>query len=123
MKLLNLAISLLLPTGALSKAILGVDIGSLYMKVALVQRGAPLEIVTNLHAKRRTEQMVLFDAGTRFYGADANSLAARKPNKTPQSMSVFLGRNHDHPSVQVGAFIFYLYLCSCSCLYLVPRQL
>ena len=65
-----------------------------------------LEIVTNLHAKRRTEQMVLFDAGTRFYGADANSLAARKPNKTPQSMSVFLGRNHDHPSVQVGAFIF-----------------
>ena len=104
MQLFNLAtaISLLLPTGAFSKAILGVDLGSLYMKVALVQRGAPLEIVTNMHSKRKTEQMVMFDAGTRFYGADASSLIARKPTKTPQSMSLFLGRTEEHPSVQVG---------------------
>ncbi len=104
MKIINsiLAIPLLLPTLASAKAILGVDLGSLYMKVALVQRGAPLEIVTNLHSKRKTEQMVLFDAGTRFYGADANSLIARKPTRTPQGMSVFLGRGEDHPSVQVG---------------------
>ena len=79
MKLLNVAIPILLPTGALAKAILGVDLGSLYMKVALVQRGSPLEIVTNMHSKRKTEQMVLFDSDTRFYGADANSLIARKP--------------------------------------------
>ena len=70
-------LSLALPTITLSKAILGVDLGSLYMKVALVQRNSPLEIVTNLHSKRKTEQMVLFDAGSRFYGADASSLMAR----------------------------------------------
>jgi len=86
-----------------AKAILGVDLGSLYMKVALVQRGAPLEIVTNMHAKRRTEQMVLFDSGTRFYGADANSLYGRKPHLTPTGMSIMLGRSHDHPTVQVLA--------------------
>ena len=86
---------------ASAKAILGVDLGSLYMKVALVQRGAPLEIVTNLHSKRKTEQMVLFDAGTRFYGADANSLYGRKPHLTPTGMSIMLGRSHDHPSVKV----------------------
>ena len=84
-----------------AKAILGVDIGSLYMKVALVQRGAPLEIVTNFHSKRKTEQMVLFDQGTRFYGADANSLVARKPTKTPSLMSVMLGRDDEHPAVKV----------------------
>ena len=106
MKLSNLAIPLLLPTGALAKAILGVDLGSLYMKVALVQRGTPLEIVTNMHSKRKTEQMVLFDAGTRFYGADADSLIGRKPTKTAQAMNVFLGRHQDHPSVQVGCFKF-----------------
>merc|ERR1712038_2252116 len=100
-KLLNIAIPLLLPSTALAKAILGVDLGSLYMKVALVQRGAPLEIVTNMHSKRKTEQMVLFDSGTRFYGADANSLVARKPTKTPQSMGIFLGRDEDHPTVKV----------------------
>jgi len=90
-----------LPTPLLSKAILGVDLGSLYMKVALVQRNSPLEIVTNLHSKRKTEQMVLFDAGSRFYGADASSLMARKPHLTPSAFSVMLGRDHDHPSVQV----------------------
>jgi hypoxia up-regulated 1 len=84
-----------------AKAILGVDLGSFYMKVALVQRGAPLEIVTNLHSKRRTEQMVLFDQGTRFYGADASSLLARKSTKTPVGMTVMLGRDEEHPAVKV----------------------
>lgn len=88
-----------------AKAILGVDLGSLYMKVALVQRNAPLEIVTNLHSKRKTENMVLFDAGTRFYGADASSLIARKPLKTPSAMSVMLGRHDEHPSVQVSEWM------------------
>lgn len=84
-----------------AKAILGVDLGSLYMKVALVQRGAPLEIVTNMHSKRKTEQMILFDQGTRLYGSDASSLLARKPMKTPVAMSVMLGRDEDHPAVKV----------------------
>lgn len=102
MKLLQVVLPMLLPSSIVAKAILGVDLGSLYMKVALVQRNSPLEIVTNLHSKRKTEQMVLFDSGTRFYGADANSLLARKPHLTPQAMSVFLGRHADHPTVQVS---------------------
>jgi hypoxia up-regulated 1 len=84
-----------------AKAILGVDLGSDYMKVALVQRGAPLEIVTNMHSKRKTEQMILFDQGTRFYGADASSLLARKPTQTAVAMSVMLGRDENHPAVKV----------------------
>mmetsp|Transcript_24177 Transcript_24177/g.56977 ORF Transcript_24177/g.56977 Transcript_24177/m.56977 type:complete len:934 (-) Transcript_24177:73-2874(-) len=84
-----------------ARAILGVDLGSIYMKVALVQRGAPLEIVTNMHSKRKTEQMILFDQGARLYGADANSLLARKPTKTPMGMSIMLGRDEDHPAVKV----------------------
>jgi hypoxia up-regulated 1 len=84
-----------------AKAILGVDLGSLFMKVAIVQRNSPLDIVTNLHSKRKTEQMVLFDSGSRFYGSDASSLLARKPQLTPAHMSVMLGRTADHPNVQV----------------------
>jgi len=100
---MKLLLPLLLPAGIAAKAILGVDLGSLYMKVALVQRGSPLEIVTNLHSKRKTEQMVLFDSGTRFYGADADSLITRKPHLTPQAMSMLLGRHTDHPIVQVSS--------------------
>ena len=84
-----------------ARGILGVDLGSLYMKVALVQSGAPLEIVTNLHSKRKTEQMILFDRGQRFYGADANSLLARKSHLTPAAMSLLLGRDDQHPAVKV----------------------
>jgi len=91
-----------LPLLAHGRAILGVDLGSLYMKVALVQRNSPLEIVTNLHSKRKTEQMVLFDNGARFYGADASSLLARKPHLTPAAMTLMLGRDHEHPTVRVS---------------------
>jgi hypothetical protein len=93
--------ALLFISSVSAKAILGVDLGSLYMKVALVQRGAPLEIVTNMHSKRMTEQMILFDQGTRFYGADASSLLARKSTSTPVAMSIMLGRDEDHPAVKV----------------------
>ena len=92
---------LALPASIAAKAILGVDLGSLYMKVALVQRNSPLEIVTNLHSKRKTEVMVLFDQGSRFYGADASSLLARKPQLTPSSLGVMLGRDEEHPAVKV----------------------
>jgi len=98
--MLSLAV---LPGSIVAKTILGVDLGSLYMKVALVQRNSPLEIVTNLHSKRKTEQIVLFDQGTRFYGSDASSLFARKPTKSPQAMSVALGRTDDHPAAKVLA--------------------
>lgn len=100
-RLSSLLLPLLLPASVGAKAILGVDLGSLYMKVALVQRNSPLEIVTNLHSKRKTEVMVLFDNGSRFYGADASSLLARKPHQTPTSLGVMLGRDHEHPSVKV----------------------
>jgi len=102
---------LLLPIATVTaRAILGVDLGSLYMKVALVQSGSPLEIVTNLHSKRKTEQMILFDSGLqRFYGADAAALLARKSHMTPAAMSVMLGRDEQHPTVQVNAFFLALW--------------
>jgi molecular chaperone DnaK (HSP70) len=104
LSLLSLLFTLLLPTACTARAILGVDLGSLYMKVALVQSGSPLEIVTNLHSKRKTEQMVLFDRQQRFYGADASALLARKSHQTPQAMTVLLGRDDQHPVVQVRIF-------------------
>jgi hypoxia up-regulated 1 len=102
----------LLPTAITARAILGVDLGSLYMKVALVQSGSPLEIVTNLHSKRKTEQMILFDRQQRFYGADASALLARKSHQTPAAMSALLGRDDQHPVVQVR---FSLSCCCCCC--------
>lgn len=107
MKLLYALFAIFFPNFVICKTIIGIDLGSLFMKVALVQRNSPIEIVTNLHSKRKTEQMILFDSGVRFYGADANSLIARKPLLTPTSMSLYLGRGEEHPSVQVLAERYY----------------
>lgn len=71
------------------------------MKVALVRPGSPLEIVTNLHSKRKTENMILFDNGQRFYGADAAALLARKSTKTAVHVSLALGRDEDHVVAKV----------------------
>jgi hypoxia up-regulated 1 len=74
--------------------------GSQTFKLGLVSRGKPLEIVTNLHSKRKTETMVLFDQGSRFYGADASSLQTRKPLQTPAMINLLCGRDEAHPAVQ-----------------------
>lgn len=85
-----------------ARAILGIDLGSTYMKVALVRPGSPLEIVTNLHSKRKTEQLILFDnGGQRFYGADAAALLARKSAQTAAHISLALGRDDIHAVAKV----------------------
>ena len=101
--LLFLLLLLLLFPAAMvhARVILGFDLGSLYMKVALVQSVSPLEIVTNLHSKCKTEQMILFDHQQHFYGADASALLARKSHLTPAVMLVLLGRDEQHPVMQV----------------------
>ena len=73
--------------------------GTQTFKLGLVSRGKPLEIVTNMHSKRKTETMVLFDQGSRFFGADAGSLQSRKPLSTPAMLGILLGRSPTHPSV------------------------
>jgi hypoxia up-regulated 1 len=85
-----------------ARAILGIDLGSSYVKVALVRPGSPLEIVTNLHSKRKTEQLILFDnGGQRFYGADAAALLARKSGQTAAHVSLALGRDDVHAVAKV----------------------
>ena len=40
--------------------VIGIDFGSDTMKVAIVQPGAPMEIVTNLQSKRKTPTAISF---------------------------------------------------------------
>jgi hypoxia up-regulated 1 len=107
------------PAGA---AVLGIDLGSEYMKVSLIQPGSMMEIVTNVHSKRKTENIVSFYEGERSYGAgaghahcsgpsrrcseracarvsDAWALQTRKPELTYARLSTLLGRRESHPAV------------------------
>ena len=83
-----------------SAVVVGIDLGSAFMKVALVKPGAPFSIVTNIHSKRKTEVMVGFNDGERLFGANAANLLTRKPQWTYSELRRIIGRQTDHPAVQ-----------------------
>ena len=80
--------------------VIGIDFGSDSMKVAIVQPGTPLEIVTNLQSKRKTPTAISFYKGERLFGSDATAIMARKPELTFMKLNRALGRTIDNPLVK-----------------------
>ncbi|KAF2816269.1 heat shock protein 70-like protein-like protein [Mytilinidion resinicola] len=88
-------------TASAASAVLGVDIGTEYIKAALVKPGIPLDIVLTKDSKRKEASAVAFkpsraghQAGNfpeRFYGGDALALAARFPADVYPNLKTLLG--------------------------------
>ncbi|KAL2871939.1 Hsp70 family protein [Aspergillus lucknowensis] len=87
------------PTAAAGSAVLGIDVGTEYLKAALVKPGIPLEIVLTKDSKRKESAAVAFkptrqsDAlfPERFYGGDALALSARYPDDVYVNLKWLLG--------------------------------
>lgn len=80
--------------------VIGIDFASDAMKVAIVQPGTPLEIVTNFQSKRKTPTCIAFYKGERMFGSDAYALIGRKPESSFAKVFRMMGRSVDHPLVQ-----------------------
>lgn len=97
-KLMFAKVLLLLAQVALvSSYIMGVDFGSDSMKIALVQSGKPLEIITNFESKRKTPSAIAFYKGDRRFGANAVALMPRKPEMVFANPFRLIGRTPNHP--------------------------
>jgi hypoxia up-regulated 1 len=83
-----------------SSFVLGIDVGAEFMKVALVQPGRPIELVTNVESKRKTQMIVGFNGDERIYGGSALNYLPRKPDRVFTGMRMMLGRSVDHPRVK-----------------------
>ena len=83
--------------------IIGIDLGTEFMKVALVKPGTPLEIVTNHFSKRKTETAVAFVRGERFFGSDAYGQLSRKPELAVARLSSFLGQHDPEAALKLAA--------------------
>lgn len=91
-------------------AVLGVDLGTEYIKAALVKPGIPLEIVLTKDSRRKETSAVAFKpfqnapaSGSypeRAYGSDAMALAARFPSDVYPNLKTLLGLSTDDPIVQ-----------------------
>lgn len=90
-------------------AVLGIDLGTEYIKAALVKPGIPLEIVLTKDSRRKETSAVAFKpslSGTnktrfpeRLYGADAMAVAARFPADVYPNLKTLLGLSTDDPVV------------------------
>ncbi|KAI0593766.1 stress protein ORP150 [Biscogniauxia sp. FL1348] len=106
-----LCILFLFSTNALAvSAVLGVDLGTEYIKAALVKPGIPLEIVLTKDSRRKETSAVAFKPSQnapksgaypeRLYGSDAMALAARFPSDVYPNLKTLLGLPTDSPIVQ-----------------------
>ena len=95
---------LLASTAHAASSVLGIDIGTSYIKAALVKPGIPLEIVLTKDSKRKEAAALVFKPHTdhaglsadntfpeRLYGGDALALAARFPGDVYANLKPLLG--------------------------------
>ncbi|KAI0399216.1 Hsp70 protein-domain-containing protein [Xylaria palmicola] len=106
-KAILLSLLLLFSTNVVAiSAVIGVDLGTEYIKASLVKPGIPLEIVLTKDSRRKETAAVAFkpsqhalQSGSypeRAYGSDAVALAARFPGDVYPNLKTLLGLPLDH---------------------------
>uniref|UniRef100_A0A8C8JQ75 Hypoxia up-regulated protein 1 n=1 Tax=Oncorhynchus tshawytscha TaxID=74940 RepID=A0A8C8JQ75_ONCTS len=96
--------SLLVPTIALSDssvAVMSVDLGSEWMKVAIVKPGVPMEIALNKESRRKTPIAVCLKENERLFGDSALGVSVKNPKFVYRHLQSLLGKKHDNPQVAV----------------------
>ncbi|XP_011252679.1 hypoxia up-regulated protein 1 isoform X1 [Camponotus floridanus] len=82
-------------------AVMSIDLGSEWMKVAIVSPGVPMEIALNKESKRKTPAVIAFRDGERSFGEDAQVVGVRFPQNTFSYILDLLGKPIDNPIVQL----------------------
>ncbi|XP_033207076.1 hypoxia up-regulated protein 1 isoform X2 [Belonocnema kinseyi] len=82
-------------------AVMSVDIGSEWFKVAIVSPGVPMEIALNKESKRKTPVVISFRDGDRTFGEDAQVVGLRFPQNSFSYILDLLGKSIDNPIVQL----------------------
>jgi len=85
---------------SMSAAVMSVDIGAEWMKVAVVSPGVPMEIALNPESKRKTSVAVSIKDGERKFGADAMAVGVKDPKSCFVYLLDLLGKKVTHPIVQ-----------------------
>ncbi|XP_053408991.1 hypoxia up-regulated protein 1-like isoform X2 [Mercenaria mercenaria] len=80
-------------------AVMSVDLGSEYIKIALVKPGVPMEIITNEDSARKTAAIVCLRNGERLFGNPAENCATKFPSNAFWYLTQIVGKKYDDPAV------------------------
>ncbi|CAH8488175.1 unnamed protein product [Schistosoma rodhaini] len=80
---------------------MSIDLGTEFMKVAVVLPGKPMEIAVAPDSKRKTSTAIGFKNNERLFGSLAVNLASKSPENVFQSIPSLLGKSIDHPMVKL----------------------
>eukprot|EP00058_Branchiostoma_floridae_P024583 XP_002610073.1 hypothetical protein BRAFLDRAFT_125669 [Branchiostoma floridae] len=78
---------------------MSVDLGSEWMKVAIVKPGVPMEIALNKESKRKTPVVVSIRNGEREFENEALTVAVKYPKQAYRYVHHVLGQKYDSPQV------------------------
>ncbi|RMZ92108.1 hypothetical protein DV736_g674, partial [Chaetothyriales sp. CBS 134916] len=106
-----LAFVLLSTTAQAASAVLGIDLGTEYIKTAIAKPGSPIDIVLTKDSKRKEAATLAFKPSRaqtsdpeafpeRLYGGDAIALASRFPGDVYPNLKSLLGLQPDSEAAQ-----------------------
>ena len=84
-----------------SLAVMSVDLGTEWMKVAVVSPGVPMEIALNKESKRKSAVAVALRGDERTFGSDALAVGVRYPQNCYFYLLDLVGKPFDHPAVKL----------------------
>uniref|UniRef100_A0A8C5G8K6 Hypoxia up-regulated protein 1 n=1 Tax=Gouania willdenowi TaxID=441366 RepID=A0A8C5G8K6_GOUWI len=89
------------PMGCFSTlAVMSVDLGSEWMKMAIVKPGVPMEIVLNKESRRKTPMVVCLKDNERLFGDNALG-SVKNPQMVYRHLQGLLGKKHDNVQVDL----------------------
>lgn len=93
------ALMIMLSVPVASPLVIGIDLGSRFFKVGLLQPGKPYHIVMNIESKRKTSTALTLGGEERFFGNTAQGAASRRPLDTILLATTLLGRTEDEAAM------------------------
>lgn len=84
-----------------SMAVMSVDLGSEWIKIAIVKPGVPMEIVLNKESRRKTPVAVALKETERLFGDSAVAMSAKNPKVVFRYLQNLLGKLLENPQVEL----------------------
>lgn len=86
----------MLPCHTETVAVMSVDLGSEWMKIAIVKPGVPMEIVLNKESRRKTPTAVCLKENERLFGDSALGVSVKNPKTVYRHLQSLMGKKHNN---------------------------